>query len=68
MKSILSRKNPIFAHLKKLSADSGYRAQCGEFVCDGIKMLADALKGGADVTCVVTSDAEFSVDVGETPL
>ena len=63
MKSILSRKNSVLTHLKRLSSDSGYRAQCGEFVCDGTKMLADALKSGAEVVCVVTSDAEFSMDV-----
>ena len=68
MKSISSRKNPILTHMKKLASDSGYRAACGEFVCDGAKMLGDALRSGAEVTCVITSGAEFSVDVGDAPV
>ena len=68
MKSISSRKNPVLTHLKKLAMDGAYRTQCGEFVCDGIKMLGDALKSGAEVTCVVTSDADFSVEAGDAPV
>ena len=56
---ITSRKNRIITHLKKLSADGAYRRQAGEFVCDGEKTLKEALSFGAELSCVLWSDAPF---------
>ncbi len=55
MNEITSRKNPLIFHLKKLGADSTYRRQCGEFLCDGDKLLREAILSGADVTAVLFS-------------
>lgn len=57
MEHITSRKNRIITHLKDLSADGNYRRQAGEFVCDGEKMLKEALSFGAEISCVLWGDA-----------
>ncbi len=53
MEYITSRKNRIITHLKELSTDGVYRRQTGEFVCDGEKMLREALVFGAEITCIL---------------
>jgi len=55
MEKITSRKNPLCIHLKKLGSDRAYRESCGEFLCDGIKLLEDAEKSGIKITAVLTS-------------
>jgi TrmH family RNA methyltransferase len=40
--------------MKKLGQSREYRRECGEFLCDGKKLLDEALKNGAQVTCVFT--------------
>ncbi|MBR5381052.1 MAG: RNA methyltransferase [Oscillospiraceae bacterium] len=56
MERITSRKNPVAAHLKKLGADASYRRETGEFVCDGGKLLSEALLNGADIRTVLLSE------------
>ncbi len=58
MDEIKSRKNPLIAHMKKLGADSDYRRASGEFLCDGDKLLTEALYNGADITAVLYSSRE----------
>lgn len=55
MNEITSRKNPLVVHMKKLGGDGDYRRQSGEFLCDGDKLLREALSYGADVTAVLFS-------------
>ncbi|MCL2402167.1 MAG: RNA methyltransferase [Oscillospiraceae bacterium] len=55
METITSRKNPLCAHVKKLGAHRAYRQERGEFLCDGVKLLEEALKSGADITTVLTA-------------
>jgi len=55
MERITSRRNPLCAHLKKLGASRSYREACGEFLCDGLKLLEEAVNNGAIVTDVLTS-------------
>ena len=55
MEKITSRRNPLCVHLKKLGASRSYRESCGEFLCDGIKLLEEAVKHGAEITHVLTS-------------
>ncbi|MEL4105532.1 RNA methyltransferase [Oscillospiraceae bacterium WX1] len=55
MTEIKSRKNPIMAHFKKLGADGDYRRACCEFVCDGGKLLNEAIAAGAEIHAVITS-------------
>jgi TrmH family RNA methyltransferase len=53
---ITSRKNPLILHMKKLGDSRKYRAECGEFLCDGDKLLDEALQCGCEIVCVLTSD------------
>ena len=55
MEKITSRRNTLAAHIKKLGADRSYRLQSKEFYCDGVKLLEEAVKSGAEVVAVLTS-------------
>ncbi|MCL2227167.1 MAG: RNA methyltransferase [Oscillospiraceae bacterium] len=55
MERISSRRNPLCAHFKKLGASRSYREACGEFLCDGIKLLEEAWRCGADIVAVIVS-------------
>ena len=46
---ITSRKNEKAVHLKKLGASGEYRREHGEFLCDGGKLLLEAIKWGAEI-------------------
>ena len=54
--TITSRKNDIIQHLKKLGSDRNYRMECGEFLCDGRKLLKEAVLHGATVKTVALSE------------
>jgi len=56
MEKITSRRNPVCVHIKKLGESKGYRDSCGEFLCDGLKLLEDALRSGAEITAVFTAE------------
>ena len=64
MERITSRKNELVAHIRKLSGSRSARRGAGEFVRDGPKLLAEALKWGAAVTTVV---AEEGTSLPELP-
>lgn len=55
MEQITSRKNPLIAHIRKLSSDRAYRRTSCEFLGDGIKLLEEAVKWGAPLTTVVVT-------------
>ena len=55
MEQITSRKNPLAVHLKKLGAVREYRAQRREFLCDGVKLLREAIDSGASITAVLSA-------------
>jgi len=55
MEEIKSRKNPIIVHMKKLGSDSDYRRSQNAFVCDGEKLLFEAVTNGADIKAVLIS-------------
>lgn len=56
METITSRKNPIIARLRALGADRAARRDAGEFLCDGPKMLREALLWGAEITAALWAD------------
>ena len=60
MERITSRKNPLVVHMKKLGSSRAYRDEHREFICDGIKLLNEAVRNGARITTVLTAS--------ETPL
>lgn len=53
MEYITSRKNPLIQHLRGLGRDRAYRQQQGEYLCDGEKLLEEALQWGAEITAVL---------------
>jgi len=55
MEKITSRRNQLCVHIKKLGASRSYREECGQFLCDGIKLLEDAADSGAEIIYVITS-------------
>ena len=54
MKQLTSRRNPVCVHIKKLSTDSSYRKQQREFLCDGIKLLEEAVNCNAEILTVLS--------------
>lgn len=56
MEYITSRKNRIITHLRSLESDAAYRGECREYVCDGEKLLKEALSCGARVKTVLWRD------------
>lgn len=53
MEKLTSRKNEYIRSLRALASDREYRNEQGEFVCDGLKLLKEALCFGAAVTSVL---------------
>ena len=56
MEHITSRKNPKLSHIRQLIAQRAYRRECGQMVCEGPKMLAEALAWGAEISWIVQAD------------
>ncbi len=53
MEQITSRKNPLITHIRKLTSDRAYRRECGEYLGDGVKLLEEAARWNAPLSCVV---------------
>ena len=53
LERLTSRKNPLIAHLRLLGTDRAYRRERGEFLCDGEKLLREALLWRAEITSVL---------------
>ena len=71
MERITSRKNAYIRRLRLLSTDGDYRREQGEFLCDGIKTLREALAFGASVSSVLWKEggeSAFGVDGAEAYL
>ena len=62
--TITSRQNPLMTHLRKLASSRSYRKKSGEYLCDGTKLLDEALKWGAGVKTAVFSEG---VDIPPLP-
>jgi len=65
---ITSRKNPKIQHIKKLGSSKSYRTESGEFVCDGAKLLDEAVSNGADITFVVYCGDVPKTVLGNVPV
>jgi TrmH family RNA methyltransferase len=55
IENITSRKNKWIVHMRTLAADGAYRRSCREYVCDGEKLLREAIQFGAELRCVLWS-------------
>ena len=56
MEHITSRKNPYIQYLRALGRERSLRQQEGEFLCDGRKLLREAIQCGAEITGVLWCD------------
>ena len=60
VEQITSRRNPLMTHIRKLGSSRAYRTEHGEYLCDGIKMLEEAMKWHAPIrTAVFTDEVEI---------
>lgn len=65
MVDITSRKNEKAVHMKKLGSSKEYRRISREFLCDGIKLLEEAIKSGADIRQVfLCGDIQIEIPKG----
>ena len=65
MEKISSRHNKIISHIRRVGSDRTYRRDCGEYACDGEKLLREAVKWGANVKTALWC-AEPSVKLPDT--
>ncbi len=56
VETITSRQNALMTHLRKLASSRSYREEKGEYLCDGVKLLQEALKWNAPIRTAVFSD------------
>ena len=55
MEKITSRSNPLCVHIKKLGNSKRYRERHGQFLCDGSKLLDEAIAANADIVTILTT-------------
>ena len=56
MEKITSRGNSVCNHIRKLGKDRKYREDNREFLCDGLKLLNEAVKSKVDIITVLTAE------------
>ena len=66
MENITSRKNRIICHFRSIAGDREYRYSCGEYVCDGLKTLREALHCGAQLCCVLWKEKAEEIELPES--
>lgn len=62
---ITSRKNPLIAHVRKLTTSRKYRRSCGLFVGDGLKLLQEAVRWNAPLTTVIGTEGQILPPLSE---
>lgn len=53
---VTSRRNSAVQHLKKLASSGKYRRETGEFLCEGPKMWAEAVRWGWNVPLLLSAE------------
>lgn len=67
MEHITSRKDALIRRFRRLGREREYRAECGEFLCDGEKLLGEALQNGAEITGVLYREKSASAQLPGIP-
>ncbi len=62
MELLTSRKNAYIRHLRALSDDGAYRREQGQYLCDGMKLLREALRFGAQIVSVLWREKAVAVE------
>lgn len=63
MENITSRKNAYIKHLRALASEKEYRQETQEYICDGLKLLKEALHFGAEISSVLWKDKAESLEL-----
>lgn len=53
IESISSRKNQYILRLRALASDGTFRREQGEYLCDGVKLLREAVENGAEIRSIL---------------
>ena len=53
---ITSRTNALMVHIRKLGSSRAHRREAGEYLGDGVKLLEEAVRWGADLRTVVATE------------
>ena len=64
VETITGRHNALLTHLRKLASSRAYREESGEYLCDGVKLLEEAIKWDAPIRTAVFADG---VEIPELP-
>ena len=68
MERITSRKNAYIQCVRQLAADGAFRRSRGEYLCDGMKTLREALRYGGKVTSILWKEREEILELpGDVP-
>jgi TrmH family RNA methyltransferase len=60
VEQITSHRNALMTHIRKLGSSRAYRMEHGEYLCDGVKMLQEAIQWHAPIrTAIFTDDVEI---------
>lgn len=65
MERITSRQNPLMTRVRKITSSRSFRRREGEFLCDGVKLLEEALKWHAPLSVVIGSEGVRLPDLPE---
>ena len=68
VEKITSRRNQKCVHVKNLGKSKEYRNEHGEFLCDGKKLLEEAIKSKAIITGIFTTSLIIEDIPKETPV
>jgi len=60
-----SRQNPTVRRLRAMASDPAFRRAEGEYLCDGGKLLAEAIDKGAEIRCVLWKERAEAVSLPE---
>ena len=60
MESITSRQNPLAVHIRKLGAEGKYRRSQKQYLCEGEKLVGEALRWSAGVETLVYARGKTS--------
>lgn len=68
METITSRKNSRVQALRALGRDKAYRREQGLFLCDGEKLLSEALANGAEIAEIYLRGAKPAGNMPDVPV
>lgn len=56
VEQITGRHNALMTHIRKLAASRAYRIEHGEYLCDGVKLLDEAVQWHAPIRTAIFTD------------